>query len=151
VNKLIREWKPDAILAWMSRAGHLLPRNAPCLRVGRLGDYPDRRPQVHNADVLLCNAPGLVPRVRALGWTRPVAVVSNFTGVQRAAPILKAELDTPADAPVICSVGRMVPTKGFDVLIRSIAMVPGAYLWIVGDGPEQGNLEQLAEETGVAE
>ncbi|MEO0812793.1 MAG: glycosyltransferase family 4 protein [Myxococcota bacterium] len=45
------------------------------------------------------------------------------------------------------SVGRLVPLKGFDRLIRAFSAMQGeskAELWIVGDGPERARLEALA-------
>jgi glycosyltransferase involved in cell wall biosynthesis len=51
------------------------------------------------------------------------------------------------------AVGRLVPIKGFDVLIRAFAVVaaqsPAATLSIVGDGPERANLETLTDALGL--
>lgn len=55
--------------------------------------------------------------------------------------------------PVILGVGRLVPEKGFDTLLRAFARVRetlDANLLILGDGPERGSLEALAEELGLA-
>jgi rhamnosyl/mannosyltransferase len=46
-------------------------------------------------------------------------------------------------------VGRLVPYKGVDVLIRALQGLE-ARLAIVGDGPSRGALERLAVEAGVA-
>ena len=149
VRRMIRRWKPDAIMAWMSRAGHLLPAEADCLRCVRLGDYPDRLTQFDNADMLICNTPGILERVRNLGWTRRACVITNFTRTEQVAAAARKTLDTPPSAPLISSVGRLVNRKGFDVLIRAMPLVPEAYLWIVGDGPEKDNLKTLAAKLGV--
>lgn len=50
--------------------------------------------------------------------------------------------------PLIVSVGRLVYYKGFDVLIRALRGID-ASLVIVGDGPLEGALRTLAQETGV--
>ena len=76
--------------------------------------------------------------------------LANFTGTERVAPVSRATLDTPENAPVIMSMGRFVPRKGFHTLIQAIAKVPDAYLWLVGDGEERGNLEKLAADLGVS-
>jgi glycosyltransferase involved in cell wall biosynthesis len=55
------------------------------------------------------------------------------------------------DPPVIGSIGRLDRQKGFDQLIRALALVPGARLVLVGDGPERASLELLAKEAGVEE
>jgi glycosyltransferase involved in cell wall biosynthesis len=53
------------------------------------------------------------------------------------------------------SVGRLVPIKGMDRLLRAWAYVqteqPGAKLAIVGDGPERASLEGLIGELGLAD
>jgi len=59
----------------------------------------------------------------------------------------------PGDRLRLVSVGRLVPEKGFAVLIAAMAMldergVP-ADLTVVGDGPERGALDQLARDAGV--
>lgn len=48
-------------------------------------------------------------------------------------------------------VGRLVPEKGCDVLLRACARLYGAWnLSVAGTGPEQEALERLAERLGVA-
>lgn len=51
--------------------------------------------------------------------------------------------------PLILFVGRMVPYKGLDVLLRAMVDVP-ATLVLVGDGPQRGALESLAEELRIS-
>ncbi|WP_156763651.1 glycosyltransferase, partial [Mycobacterium scrofulaceum] len=61
--------------------------------------------------------------------------------------------------PRIVSVGRLVPRKGFDTLIRALPRVPGAELVIVGGpaksdfaaDPEARHLQRLAAQLGVAD
>jgi glycosyltransferase involved in cell wall biosynthesis len=52
--------------------------------------------------------------------------------------------------PLLLFVGRLVPYKGVDVLLRSLAGIKARAI-IVGDGPLRGDLEQLASTLGVAE
>jgi glycosyltransferase involved in cell wall biosynthesis len=53
----------------------------------------------------------------------------------------------------VLSVGRLIRIKNFDLTIRAFALLarrePTARLTIVGDGPMQESLEQLAEELGI--
>jgi glycosyltransferase involved in cell wall biosynthesis len=148
-GRLIRRWQPDAVLAWMSRAAHLLPPAAACHRLVRLGDYPEKLTQFKNADTIICNTPGIAQRVRSLGWRRGVEVVTNFTRSERVTPVTKRSVGTPDVAAVLCSAGRMVPRKGFDVLIRAVAALPHVHLWLLGDGQERSNLERLADALDV--
>jgi len=56
---------------------------------------------------------------------------------------------------IVLSVGRLVPHKGFDVLIRAmpqvLARVPETVCVIVGDGPQREALRALAHAEGVAD
>jgi glycosyltransferase involved in cell wall biosynthesis len=89
--------------------------------------------------------------VKDMGWRREIAVISNFTEARKAVPVERASLDTPEGAFVISSMGRFVPRKGFDVLVRALARLPNAYLWLLGNGEEEANLKALAAELGVAD
>jgi glycosyltransferase involved in cell wall biosynthesis len=57
--------------------------------------------------------------------------------------------------PVITSVGRLVPWKGFVGLIEAVAMlkedIPGLTLRIIGDGPQHDELKSKAEAFGVGD
>jgi glycosyltransferase involved in cell wall biosynthesis len=150
VSSMARREKPDALFAWMPRASRLMPNYKGCIKISRLGDYPLRLDYFRNTDCLVCNTPGIAEHVRKIGWKRDVEVISNFTGTERVAPISRATLDTPENVPVVMSMGRFVPRKGFHTLIQAIAKVPDAYLWLVGDGEERANLEKLAADLGVA-
>jgi glycosyltransferase involved in cell wall biosynthesis len=51
---------------------------------------------------------------------------------------------------IILAVGRLVPYKGFDVLIRAMKEVDGRLI-LLGSGPQYDALLELAESEGVAE
>jgi glycosyltransferase involved in cell wall biosynthesis len=55
----------------------------------------------------------------------------------------------PPDARVLLCVCRLEPQKGVDVAIRALREIPGAQLVVLGEGPQRGELEQLARELGV--
>ncbi|MBI3305361.1 glycosyltransferase family 4 protein [Candidatus Parcubacteria bacterium] len=52
---------------------------------------------------------------------------------------------------MVISVGRLVPWKGFDVLLTALAQLAGVQLIIIGDGSDRTRLERIADERGVAE
>ena len=149
VKRLANEWEPNTLFAWMPRACRLMPNYKKCIRIARLGDYPLRLDYFKNIDVLVCNTPGIAEHVRNLGWTRGVEMISNFTYAEPAPPVSRADVDTPEDAFVVTSMGRFVPRKGVDVLIRAVSLNPDMYLWIAGDGEEADNLKNLAKSLGV--
>jgi glycosyltransferase involved in cell wall biosynthesis len=57
--------------------------------------------------------------------------------------------------PTVMSMGRLHPSKGFDILLRAFAACqdpcPQWRLVILGEGPERPRLEALALELGIAE
>jgi teichuronic acid biosynthesis glycosyltransferase TuaC len=48
--------------------------------------------------------------------------------------------------PTFLSVGNLIPLKGHDLVIRAIANIPGSTLLLVGEGPDQTVLRNLARE-----
>lgn len=58
---------------------------------------------------------------------------------------------SPPGPPRLLAAGRMVPQKRFDVLLRAFALAKNrdARLTILGDGPQRGDLERLAQSLGI--
>jgi len=92
-------------------------------------------------------------RLRAWGVRRIHVVPNGIDAAElRYDPGIRAatrvRLGIPADAPVVGTVGRLVPSKRVDELIRAMAAVPDATLLVAGDGPERAALEALARKAG---
>ncbi len=66
---------------------------------------------------------------------------------------MPAHLPKPLRPPglLMASLGRLVPWKGFRMLIELLPALPEWRLVIVGDGPERGALERRAAELSVAD
>ena len=120
-------------------------------KVTRLGDYPRHLRHFRNTDCLVSNVPGIAERCRELGWTGPLKIISNFPREVTPVAVDRAGLATPRDAFLISSSGRFVERKGFDTLVRAVARIPNAWLWLIGEGEERGRLETLAAEVGIAD
>lgn len=101
-------------------------------------------------------SPTVAARLR--GWGVPpgrVAVVPNgvdaaafaFDAGRRAAT--RRRLGIAPDEPVVGAVGRLVPTKRFDLLVEAVARLDGVRLLLVGAGPARQDLERLARGAGV--
>lgn len=56
----------------------------------------------------------------------------------------------PASDIQALAVGRLVPAKGFDLLVQAWKDIP-ASLWIAGDGPNEQALQQQIDSAGLAE
>ena len=78
---------------------------------------------------------------------------SKLAHVPNPVPARQGWLDPASRNPVILAVGRLVPQKGFDILLRAFAGgVADLAEWsveILGEGPLRKELERLAEELGV--
>lgn len=62
----------------------------------------------------------------------------------------RAVLGLPPDGLVVGAVSRLDPVKGVAFLMQAFAHVDGARLVVIGDGPERGALESLADSLGLA-
>lgn len=63
----------------------------------------------------------------------------------------RAQLGLPEGTFVVGGVGRLVPGKSFDTLVRAVAALPDAHLLLAGDGPERDALRALARTLGAAD
>jgi GalNAc-alpha-(1->4)-GalNAc-alpha-(1->3)-diNAcBac-PP-undecaprenol alpha-1,4-N-acetyl-D-galactosaminyltransferase len=162
VRRAIRDVRPDVVVSMMPQTNVLCllammgtdvpvvacertePKRAPLGRVWSLL----RR-------VLYPRASAVVVQTEALaGWARKLSkrvyVIPNF--VERPARTA-AGLAEPGSKRLF-AVGRLIPAKGFDLLLEAFAKVSGQRpewsLTILGEGPERARLESLARALGVS-
>lgn len=147
----VRRWRPHAVMAWMPRAARLLHRWPGVVKLARMGDFPANLKHFGNCDVLVGNVPGIARRCVELGWDRPAVTITNFTPQVTVRPVPRAQHDTPEDVFLVAAGGRFQPRKALDTAIRAIARIPGAWLWLIGDGRLRSEYEALAEQLGVAD
>lgn len=157
IRRMAAAFDPDVVMSWLpAKTARFMPAGR-ALRVGRLGGYYRMR-HYRRADMVVCNAPDLIRHVGEAGFVGDRAhLISNFVedrGVAK--PLSRAEMTngsaTGEDARVILALGRLDQEKGFDVLLRALALMPSSVrLALVGEGREREPLEQLARELGVAD
>ena len=92
-----------------------------------------------------------------------IAVVPNGVDTDAFCPRaddgrLRAELGMVPGTPVLGSVGRLEPVKGYDVALRALALLletwsegPAPVLVVAGDGSRRARLAALAEALGIAD
>ncbi|MEM9437302.1 MAG: glycosyltransferase [Pseudomonadota bacterium] len=151
VGRIARAWQPHAYMSWMPRAAKLLPSSTKALRVTRLGDFPANLKHFGKTDVLIGNVPGIIDRAQSLGWTREAKIITNFPREVTPNPMPRSAHSTPDDAFLVVAGGRFVQRKGMDTAIHAVAALPGAYLWLMGEGPEKDGLKALVSELGVGD
>jgi glycosyltransferase involved in cell wall biosynthesis len=150
LSRVIRSFGPRVVLTWMNRATQLCPRGD-FVHVARLGGYYDLRYYRH-CDHLIGNTRALTSWLVRQGWPEGRAhYLPNFADRTAVAPVARASLDTPHDAPLALALGRLHPNKGFDVLLAAVARVPGLYLWLAGDGGLEVTLKQQAASLAIAD
>jgi glycosyltransferase involved in cell wall biosynthesis len=98
---------------------------------------------------------------RRIGRVEQYTVVPSGVpteAVRRAAPpraAARARLGLPRGAYVVAGVGRLVPIKGFDLLVAALpgvlAQVPETHVVLIGDGDERAALQAQARTLGVAD
>jgi glycosyltransferase involved in cell wall biosynthesis len=71
----------------------------------------------------------------------------RFDPAARAAT--RARLGIPEGTFLVGGVGRLVPGKHFETLVRAVAVLPDARLLLAGDGPERGTLHGIASALGA--
>ena len=148
LRRIADRFQPDVAIAWMGRAAQALPRGK-WINVGRLGGWYDLK-RFRNCDELVCNTKGLRDWCVQQGWPADrVHFIANFSSWHKMEPVNRAEFNTPDDALVLLALGRLHPNKAFDIAIRALADLPGAYLWIAGEGELKADLEKTAQECGV--
>jgi glycosyltransferase involved in cell wall biosynthesis len=150
LRRIAREFRPTIAMAWMNRAARRMP-SGPFIRVARFGGYYPVR-FYRRFDWIVCNTPDLMRHIESGGWPPERArMISNFGELPTAAPVKRRDLDTPDDAFVMLAGGRLDPTKGFDLAIRTLADIPGAILWLAGAGDEDSALRGLAQSLGFSD
>jgi glycosyltransferase involved in cell wall biosynthesis len=182
IIRLIRRERPAIVHTHTSKAGFVGRLAAMLARVpavihqphGHLfyGYYGPRRTTVFTAlerraarwtDRIIT----LTDRGAAEHLARGIGRAAQYVAVPSGVPTAELRAAAPArrearvrlgldpDAFVVLGLGRLVPIKGFDLLVRAlpavVAQVPSASARLVGDGAERPRLEALARALGVAE
>lgn len=92
-----------------------------------------------------------VSRMAAEALT-PIAsqVVRNGLPLPREEALPKGLPPRQARKILLGAFGRLVPAKGFDLLIPLLKDLPEVELWLLGEGADEQKLRSLAEQYGVA-
>lgn len=148
LGRVLRDFKPDVVMAWMQRAARFTPQGNWTL-IGRFGGYYDLK-YFRHCGHLVANTHDLVRSIAAQGWpAERVHYLPNFA--EDFSGVAPADLPAPSSAPKLLAMGRLHPNKGFDVLLRAMALLPRGHLYLAGAGPEETALRALAAELGITD
>lgn len=156
IKKIIRNFEPDIVQTWMSRASIKTPnwkkvKGAKKYHsVARLGGYYDLK-YFKNMDYFAAITPDIRQYLITRGLEEEkVRQLNNFAEFQQdASPVKRKDLETPDDATILISLARLHNDKALDVVMKSIKDMPDVYLWLAGDGPLRGALEKEAQQLGI--
>lgn len=120
----------------------------------RLLYRPFLRRVLHRASRIVVSSPTLAEHAGELQDFREKCVVIPFgidtARLQRTTEIatMAAEIAARVPGPRVLFVGRLVPYKGLDVLLRAAERVPATIL-IAGEGPLEASLQAQAAQAGL--
>ncbi len=152
VRREIADFAPNVVLTWMNRATRFSARRRRAgpryVHVARLGGYYDLK-YYQACDHLIGNTEDIVRYLCENGWPAPRAhYVPNFVDDPPASARRATE---PGHARLIVALGRLHRNKAFDVLLAALPAIPGAHLWLAGEGPEREALQAQARALGIAD
>jgi glycosyltransferase involved in cell wall biosynthesis len=132
------------------RCGYLLSRfknNSPITMRMKFGLWRREMAMFHQADRVLL--PTAEDAVYARRWyalpTPKVKVISNFVDTNLFAP----RDEVACEPGLVGFVGRLAPQKNLTALIEAMAGLKGAKLRLIGEGPQEKELAELAKARGV--
>ena len=147
---IIEQWRPDIIHTHLRRGTRYVARIERTARHVSTLHLHLNGPHYLRTDALFCISDWQLATVPSAYHGKTYLVPNSLVSHPRL-PVervrqLRAELGAGDDDFVIGGVGRLVPRKGFDVLLQAFAQaqLPQTKLVIVGDGSERRSLERLA-------
>ncbi len=112
---------------------------------GAFGEIWERTALAIGFDAVVAVSQAAADQVRGrLGGT-PIDVIPNGVAYRE----LQTYVRQPPTKPTILFIGRLVPGKRLDVLIRATARLGECRLVVAGDGPERAAWERLAQTNDI--
>jgi glycosyltransferase involved in cell wall biosynthesis len=161
--RALRRLRPDILQVNLNTPGAspwavLCGLASPGVRVIAVEHLPQPIPRLPRRAVKRLTNPHLAAHV-AVG-ERSAEELARLIGVSRSSirtihngvPDLELEgLPRSTNGPVIGSIGRLDPQKGYDVLVRALRELPGVTAVVVGEGAEREGLVDLARRLDVSD
>ena len=143
-------FKPDIVQYWTGRAAsYAVAKDA--VQVGWYGGYRQRK-HYQTCTEFLGVTQDMLRHLQSQGIApEHMTLVHNFTERRTAAPVSRKTFTTLEGAPLLLALARLHWMKGLDTLLDALAKVPGAWLWIAGEGPDREKLVAQAARLGISD
>jgi len=149
IARVYREFRPDVAEYWMGRAGQFAPKTHRARSIAWYGGYY-KLARFLNCEWHVGLTKDILRHIREQGVAENrSAIIHTYADFEGAAPVDRASLTTPKDAPVALALARLHVKKGLDTLLDATAKVPGLYVWIAGEGPIEAELKALCTRLGL--
>jgi glycosyltransferase involved in cell wall biosynthesis len=162
INRAISDFQPDIVQTYMGRATRIvhLPRGQRPVHLARLGGFYNLKGYRH-AHAWVGNTHGIREYLTTQGLPAAHAhTIGNFVDTpvhqtDAALDALRQQLGLNG-CRIVLGLGRLHPNKGWSDLLRAFVRLPATqqgmplHLLMVGDGPLRAELEQLANQLGIA-
>ncbi len=159
-NALARQSSERLAIPWIIRLPNINSTDYTNRFRGWISHWYNNR-LIREASVLQVISPMLKQYVE--GWADPprkVYLIPNgldldYFNREKISSSIRKTLNISKSTPLIGSTGRLVPIKGYDILIRAFKRIrehlPDAMLMLVGEGPIEGRLKRHARRLGLEE
>lgn len=156
IQRIVKQRQIDIVQTYLGRAARLLrPTTGSAQLVCRVGGFYPQRQYMH-ADHVICNSHGLCDHMARGGIAAErIHMIPNFVIqpellLTEEKQVLRKRYGIGVDDLLVCSVGRLHAVKGMELLLHAFAKMRQGYrhrrcrLMLVGAGPQEGPLRQLA-------
>ena len=150
ISKVIKDFKPDIVHHWMGRAcSFLIPGSH--INIGWHSGYRGVE-RFRACDYHISLTSELKKHIALQGIDKKkIFELPIYTNKNLSKKILRKDFNTPEDKPLLLSLSRLHSVKGIDILIKAMAQVPEAFLWIAGSGPLEKDLIIQSKRLGLTE
>ncbi|AFZ37105.1 glycosyl transferase group 1 [Stanieria cyanosphaera PCC 7437] len=163
---IVLTWENGPALVWTSLIAYILRKPTIAIVQNNIqkswAQYPSRIGRVvrrwayGQTQAVVCVSQALITFVEAEINSKTITSIPNGINIERVQELAKlpdSSLLTTDNLPFIVGIGRLVPQKGFDLLIKAHAAVIkkgiAHHLVLIGEGEEHSNLSELATNLGV--
>lgn len=158
IARHVKDFKPDIIQSWMSRAASKVKTSAKyahkrhlAIHVARLGNYYKLK-NFGSADAFVTITSKIQDYLEQNGIPpEDIKHINNFADTET--PLgtdIRKDRNIPADTPLLLALGRLHDDKAYDILLLAMADIPKAQLLIAGEGPDKDKLKTLAQSLGLS-